>query len=414
MLKHFSKVLIFTLLACASSTVHAAVVSEDEARQCAAEFFSASRQERLASVDALELAHMAGNASNPLYYVFNARDGHGFIIISADDCTDPILGYSFENSFNGSSAPAAMKWMLSGLEKEIKAAPQLQKPTSVAERRNIARRAGTSASPIELKTALWRQEAPFNQAIPNRPLVGCVGTAMAIIMKHHEFPTRGTGSYNGVNFDVEYNWDAMLDGNYMGGYSEEQAEAVSTLFLHTATSIGTQFGMSGSSAYEVRVPAALTQYFGYDPGVSYKKRSEASSQAEFDRIVAEEIKSGRPVLYCGQDVTIGHAFVADGYDPATGMIYINWGWGGLANGWFRTTMLNPNASHSYSFNNLVTIVYNIKPGTGDNTMWSPIHITADSGQPGMGSDMVSLSAGQNFTVRVGNLKNVSYTDFNGK
>lgn len=414
MLKHFSKVLIFTLLACASSTVHAAVVSEDEARQCAAEFFSASRQERLASVDALELAHMAGNASNPLYYVFNARDGHGFIIISADDCTDPILGYSFENSFNGSSAPAAMKWMLSGLEKEIKAAPQLQKPTSVAERRNIVRRAGTSTSPIELKTALWRQEAPFNQAIPNRPLVGCVGTAMAIIMKHHEFPTRGTGSYNGVNFDVEYNWDAMLDGNYMGGYSEEQAEAVSTLFLHTATSIGTQFGMSGSSAYEVRVPAALTQYFGYDPGVSYKKRSEASSQAEFDRIVAEEIKSGRPVLYCGQDVTIGHAFVADGYDPATGMIYINWGWGGLANGWFRTTMLNPNASHSYSFNNLVTIVYNIKPGTGDNTMWSPIHITADSGQPGMGSDMVSLSAGQNFTVRVGNLKNVSYTDFNGK
>lgn len=276
MLKHFSKVLIFTLLACASSTVHAAVVSEDEARQCAAEFFSASRQERLASVDALELAHMAGNASNPLYYVFNARDGHGFIIISADDCTDPILGYSFENSFNGSSAPAAMKWMLSGLEKEIKAAPQLQKPTSVAERRNIVRRAGTSTSPIELKTALWRQEAPFNQAIPNRPLVGCVGTAMAIIMKHHEFPTRGTGSYNGVNFDVEYNWDAMLDGNYMGGYSEEQAEAVSTLFLHTATSIGTQFGMSGSSAYEVRVPAALTQYFGYDPGVSYKKRSEAS------------------------------------------------------------------------------------------------------------------------------------------
>ena len=120
------------------------------------------------------------------------------------------------------------------------------------------------------------------------------------------------------------------------------------------------------------VPTALTQYFGYDPGVSYKKRSEASSQAEFDRIVAEEIKSGRPVLYCGQDVTIGHAFVADGYDPATGMIYINWGWGGLANGWFRTTMLNPNASHSYSFNNLVTIVYNIKPGTGDNTMWSPI------------------------------------------
>ena len=80
-------------------------------------------------------------------------------------------------------------------------------------------------------------------------------------------------------------------------------------------SIGTQFGYSGSSAYEVKVPAALINYFGYDPGVSFKKRSEAATQAEFDRLVENDIKAGRPVLYCGQDVTAGRAFVVDGYDP---------------------------------------------------------------------------------------------------
>ena len=53
--------------------------------------------------------------------------------------------------------------------------------------------------------------------IPGRPLVGCVGTAMATIMKYHNYPQRGTGSYNGVNFDVAYDWDNMRMDNYRYG-----------------------------------------------------------------------------------------------------------------------------------------------------------------------------------------------------
>ena len=413
MFRHFSKMLIFTLLACVSSIGNAAVVSVEDARQTAIEFFLASRQERLASADALELVYTAEASSKPLYYVFNARDGHGYIIVSADDCTIPVLGYSLENIYNVKNIPASMKWMLAGLEKEIKAAPSIQKPVSISERRRMARRAGANTSQHLLQTANWRQEAPFNQAIPGNPLVGCVGTAMGIIMKYYNFPPQGMGSYNGVNFNFAYDWENMRTDNYMSGYNAAEADAVATLLYHAAASVGTQFGMSGSSAYEVRVPAAMANYFGYNPGISYKKRSEVASQEEFDRIVAEEIKAGRPVLYCGQDVTAGHAFVVDGYDSLNGFIHVNWGWGGLSNDWFVTTALNPRGSQSHSFNNLTTIVYNIKPGDGDNSSWSPIHITADGGQPGMGSDLTSLSAGKTFTVRVGNLKNVSYNDFSG-
>ncbi len=78
---------------------------------------------------------------------------------------------------------------------------------------------------------------------------------MAMIMKYHQYPERGTGSYNGVNFDVEYDWANMRMDNYRYGYSESEAEAVSTLIYHAAASIDTQFGYSGSSAYEVKVPA---------------------------------------------------------------------------------------------------------------------------------------------------------------
>ena len=60
-------------------------------------------------------------------------------------------------------------------------------------------------------------------------------------MKYHNYPQRGTGSYNGVNFDVAYDWDNMRMDNYRYGYSETEANAVATLVYHAAV-IGTQFG----------------------------------------------------------------------------------------------------------------------------------------------------------------------------
>ena len=419
MLTHYSKKLIFPMLVCAATVAHAEVVSVDTAKQLAAEFFNASSNNRLASADALDLTFTGGTASRPYYYVFNARDGHGYIIVSADDCTTPVLGYSEDGRYNPSSVPPVMKWMLSGLEREIKAAPGLQRPVSLDERRRQVRRAAGGNERILLNTPEWRQEAPFNRHIPGNALTGCVGTAMAMIMKYHAFPERGTGSYNGVNFDVAYDWYNMRMDAYRSGYTEAEAEAVSTLIYHTAASIGTQFGYSGSSAYEVKVPAALINYFGYDPGVSYKKRSETATQAEFDRLVENEIRAKRPVLYCGQDVTAGHAFVVDGYDPLSGMIHVNWGWGGADGnnngGWYASTALNPTVSQSHSFNNLTTIIYNIKPGNGSNSAWSPLHITADGRQPGMSSDLEGdLEAGKNFVVRVGNIKNLGYDRFSGK
>lgn len=415
MFRHFSRLLIFLLLACACTKAQAEVVSADEARQLAEKFFNAANKAKVSANRTLELVHTSGSKAKPLYYVFNAVDGKGFVIVSADDCTTPVLGYSLENPYITDNAPSAMKWMMEGLEKEIKAAPSVQHPIQLIDRSNAAYAAGKQASNnIEkvLNTPAWSQEGPFNSMIPNKPLVGCVGTAMASIMKYHNHPAKGIGSFGGVNFDVEYDWENMRTDNYRSGYSEAEGNAVALLMWHAAKSIDTQFGMSGSSAYEVRVPAALSNYFGYDPGVSYKKRSEVSTQQAWDKIVKDEIDAGRPVLYCGQDVTAGHAFVCDGYN-SMGYLHFNWGWGGAANGFFLSTALNPSVSTSHHFNNLNTIIYNIKPGNV-NQNWSSIHITADGNQPGIGSDMTDLAADKTFTVRVGNLKNLSYTDFSGK
>lgn len=341
-------------------------IDANEARQLASEFF----ESHSGRVPSLQLCERGGSDANPLFYVFN-DDVSGFVIISAEDATTPVVGYSFDSNYLPQAAPAAMKWVLDGIGAEINAASKLQKSISPAERRLKAVAKG-ALTPKLLSTANWSQEGPFNKMIPGQPLVGCVGTAMATIMKYHSFPAAGQGDKGGVSFDVTYDWDNMRTDNYRGSYSQTEADAVATLMWHAAKSVDTQFGMSGSSAYEVRVPGALSTYFGYDPGVSYKKRAEVASQQAWDEIVINEINNGRPVLYCGQDVSAGHAFVCDGYD-AEGRLHFNWGWGGSANGYFSSTMLNPTVSRTHNYNNLNTIIYNIKPGNG-NTAWSPIRL----------------------------------------
>lgn len=418
MVKHFFKMLIFPLCAFVPGLVQAAPVSHSDARSMAEEFYAAGTGS--AAPASLELCYTGGTPTKPLYYVFNAPEGKGFVIVSADDNTEPIIGFSFENPYVTADVPPTLKYMMEGIGKEIESASKMtgaSRTSRMARARAAALRVNQGLT-AQVKTPEWRQEAPFNNMIPGNPLVGCVGTAMAEIMKYYNHPAQGTGSYDGVNFAVEYDWDNMRVDNYRGGYSQDEADAVATLLYHTSKSIMTQYGYSGSSAYEVRVPAAMSNYFGYDPGISYMKRSDVSSQQEWDNIIKTEIQAGRPVLYCGQDVSAGHAFVCDGYQQdrfdANPYFHFNWGWGGLANGWFMTSNLCPQASHSYNFGSLNTIIYNIKPATGATQAWSPIHITADGGQPGMGSDMTDLAAGKTFTVRVGNMKNLSYTQFDGK
>lgn len=408
MFSHSLKLLIFYFCVLLSVPMaFAGPLSADDARGIASGFFRAGGCDRLSEASALTLAHTSRSAAGEaVYYVFNATDGQGFIIVSADDRVEPVIGYSYSGSFSGTGLPESAASVLGSLGRHITSAPDV--PVS---RRRVA--AMSVSARKELSTAPWSQEAPFNNMIPNRRLTGCVGIAMAIIMRHHRYPESGTGSIGSVSFNTKYDWTNMLANNYRGGYNAVQASAVATLVSHAAQSILTDFGMSSSSAFEVRVPYALTTYFGYDPGVSYKKREEMD-KASWDALIVSEIDAGRPVLYSGQDVSAGHAFVCDGYEMRGSEPYfhINWGWGGTANAYFASDALNPSASRDYHFNDQTTIVYNIKPAAVAGK-WSPIHITSDGGQIGMTSDVANLAPGTSFTVRVGALKNISNDNFSG-
>ena len=294
-------------------------------------------------------------------YVFNISDNGGFVIVSNDDCTVPILGYSDSGSIDPDNMPSNMKAWLQGYADEIAWA----KEHHVASATSASRRVGThSTDAIEplLKTQ-WDQSAPFNNNVPNGVTngfaVGCVATAMAQVMYYTEkkagsttttttaeIPAYQTDSYKidmpAIPAGTTINWEDIID-DYRQGYTSAQATAVANLMLYCGCSVKMDYGpMSGAQASDV--PAALTSYFGYEAStIQYATRS-SYTYANWTDMIYHELEEGRAIFYRGQSVDMGHSFVCDGYkyEDSTDLFHINWGWSGLSDGYFVLSVLNPN------------------------------------------------------------------------
>lgn len=372
---------LLTILALmASAGASAQSISTDDARQRAAEFFTtqsavAGSHRAPAKVDPV-LAYTVENDATPCFYVFNrAADVDGFVIINADaEAELPILGYSESTTFNAETLPDNFRWWLDQYkENGVSKAPA---------------KAGGSRHDVEpiVKTT-WDQTAPFNKYVPHGNFVpfvtGCTSTALAQIMKHHEWPKQGKGSnrytvtYNqttpiefSADFNTTYDWANMID-NYTGSYSEAQGDAVAKLMYHVGVAERTIFG-SSSSADDRHGAQALIRNFGYDASMMRAERQFFTDE-EWENIVYDELAEGRPLMYSGSSAKVGHAFVCDGYQASDNTYHINWGWSGSYDGYFRLTgtgALKPSGTGTgggaagSSYTNSQSINYNIRPNEG--------------------------------------------------
>ncbi len=123
-------------------------------------------------------------SASDAYYVFNIADNGGFVIVSGDDATPEILGYSKSGTFDSQKIPDNMRSFLESLEQQIltiqtrgiKAVPQ--KTVN-----------GAAIAPL-LGDITFNQGHPYNQNCPDgentqKCVTGCVATAMAQVMRYH-------------------------------------------------------------------------------------------------------------------------------------------------------------------------------------------------------------------------------------
>lgn len=221
-------------------------VDVSDAKKTALSFLGRHSTGRAAGVKTADELRLSEDSSNstPYYYVFNKGGDGGFVIVSADDATVPVIGFSDSGRFDYGSMPEAMKRMLADYEAQIRNSAATGGTATSANTLSTV----TSRRVLERNTAEWSQETPFNNLIPGRRLVGCVGVAMATIMQYYQYPAAGRGSLDGIDFNHSYDWANMRTDNYRSGYTTEQANAVAQLIADAAQSIQTNFAMSSSSA----------------------------------------------------------------------------------------------------------------------------------------------------------------------
>lgn len=344
-----------------SGIVLAGNVSEDQARQIAVSFWQSAPVTR-GGIPSLQMVFHSedlvtrSSVQSPAYYVFDNTGGPGFVIVAGDDVAMPVLGYSFEHEFSKDNLPANLKAWLEYMRDEVnKARRSGAKAESAVTRAWSQVEVGTPV--VELETAKWNQMEPYNLLCPivggESTYTGCTATAVAIVMRYHQWPEKGVGTLPGYKIlrgevlpelplGHTYDWKNMpLEYPYMG-YSQAEANAVAVLMRDCGWMIFSDYGpvgSSGTSAFTVYIPAGLTTYMGYDKRVRTISRNGYTT-SEWNSLMQGELESNRPVIYSGFNDNAGHAFVLDGYTDQD-YYRVNWGWGGYCDGYFLLTALDP-------------------------------------------------------------------------
>ena len=298
----------------------------------------------------LTLAYKADKAATPFsskddayLYVFNKGFNQGFVVVSGDERTNDILGYSNEGSFDPNNLPPSLKYFLEEYEQQIK----------YMQKNNIQpapRRASKTDLGYLIKTK-WDQGNPYNYYLSGC-YTGCVATAMAQIMFYWQWPQEATTtipSYNvsgnslsGSSLDpTTFEWSKMKLTYSVGDYDDDHA--VAKLMQYAGHAVKMQYSTTGSGAYERDIINAMTNYFGYpnDEQLIYRTALTATQWA--DTIYAN-LADSIPVIMCGANSGGGHCFVCDGYKD--GKYHINWGWSGYSDTYFDLEVMAPSGTGS--------------------------------------------------------------------
>lgn len=327
-----------------------------------------------------QLTDLSKSAGFPNLYIFTSEQG--FVVMSADDCVKPILGYSLTNTFVTEGMPENISSWLQGYSEEIQwAIDNKQRATFetakqwkdlVVGKPNAAK-ADVIVGPL-IQTE-WNQNPYYNNFCPfdsinqMRTVTGCVATAMAQIMKYWNYPSHGIGSHSYTpenhplygeqyaNFgETFYDWSKM-PLSLSSSSTSEQKNAVATLMYHCGVSVDMDYDYSqsgtshsGSGASTEQAALAFKTYFNYSPSIEYKNKSEYDDMTWMNMLKAE-LNADRPLQYRGKNPSSsgGHSFICDGYDKANNF-HFNWGWGSACIGYFAINNLKPDDSHNYTSN----------------------------------------------------------------
>jgi photosystem II stability/assembly factor-like uncharacterized protein len=347
-------------------------VNEKEAKQIAENFYKTYAPASKASSSVNQLITEKYQETES-FYIFGFDQG-GFVIVSADDYAEPILGYSFTSPIEEKFG-SNIRYLFDRYNSEIAETKELKLQRNDLkmywDNLKNAKVSGEAKEAVTLLETTWNQSPVYNLYCPGESPVGCVATAMSQIMNYHEWPLSGNGWNKYIPADhpeyglqyadfasATYDWANMPNALSYSNSSAEK-DAIATLCYQAGVSVNMNYDPDGSGASTRDVLFALTSFFKYDPTTIELVTYDVADESEYLNKIKNEIDNNRPIYYDGYGESGGHAWVCDGYDD-NDKVRINWGWGGYYNGYF---LLSNMVAGGSDFTDGNSMIIGIQPGS---------------------------------------------------
>lgn len=356
-------------------------------------------------------------------------EGGGFAVTDANDPEGGVIAFSSRGEVVESEESPL--WTLISKHLALKA-----KYGAAAK---LAQTSAAAVSDLRVEPLIqsrWDQKTAgggycYNYYTPKHCYCGCVATAMAQIMRYHEWPKEPNKIetnecyVNGspTNLTMKggpYDWAGMpyVPGS---GMTESNREAIGRLTYDCGVSMHMQYASSGSGACPAPIFMRFKDVFGYRSALYVFSETESQSLTDqtMRNAILASLDARSPVLlgiakyvpdadpdYRFQN---GHAVVADGYGYADGVCYVhlNMGWSGDDDAWYAL----PDIGTWCGFNLVDSATYNVQPRVSGAIVSG--HVTSD-GMNAIAGATVSVSAyGKGWSNRGWHVVTNVITDANG-
>ncbi|NVN95742.1 MAG: C10 family peptidase [Bacteroidetes bacterium] len=373
------KIIFFLFFVSFINMQYAAIVPIETAKKLALNFYAQKFKEANSQIITKDIfiseSYTISDNNIAVFYIFNIAD-YGYILISGENNTTPILAYSFESTYHPNNVIPAFKMWMDAYKKSILYARKnnLSANNEIKNRwlsiTNTNNEKNSSKSVSPFIHSKWDQDNNFNIKCPadaagpgGHCVTGCVATCLGQLMYYYRFPSHGKGNYSythnvygNLSADYEntyYKWDAMCD------VPTKPNLAISELISQSGIGVDMHYSANSSGMYNHSAAYVLKTYFKYSPAVRYVFRD--STNLRWDSLMITQLDKKMPLYYAGWSVpnVDGHAFVCDGYQDTT-YFHFNFGWSGVSDGYFYLNALSPGNNN---FNLAQELIINIYPDT---------------------------------------------------
>ena len=429
---------IFMALLALAFQAQAVPVSVDEAARAARAwvFRGGTLGARLG--DVVERATTQTLPSGAKVHAVQMRGG-GAVFLSSDTELAPVIAFTSDDADYSEIDPKSPLWALLCRDARARGAAVRQAVTasasggasaaasasgSAASRQwaallsegaaHVSRPGDLRAGPLVQST--WDQGAVggkdcYNRYTPvlsdgARAVCGCVATAMAQVMRCHEYPTAARSPVTRrcyveaasrgnpaavTNLTTQagvYDW-ASMPLKPTASITDAEREAIGKLTSDAGISVYMSYDLAskgGSGSFLLNVAKALMEVFGYANAAYYTADKDVSANAGvMKRAMFSNFDAGYPVVM-GISGDGGHAIVGDGYGYNDGVPYVhlNMGWSGACDFWYNLPDIDAGIYHFTVFDDLV---FNIFPTEGERDATLAGRVTDDAGDAVSGASV---------------------------